>query len=228
MEIPARVLSRGKTMSTCDSGGGSVSTVKMPYLGTRETKRNMKFANVFGPVMGLVSAVALSVLCGVAVVQAQTVLSNETLSTTTLVVNPHGSSASCTGSSCRAKKQMFAPITITCPAVIGQTCTFHIALDATAAVSFLDEGFYQFLVDGTAPAPGPTIGQGFYLFVKFQQTNSIGPNEVSYPASVVATVTNTTSQNHTIAVGIACTDVDGDGCTANADHSTMRVDVFQP
>lgn len=189
---------------------------------------NMKFAKMFGAITGLVSAVALSVLCGVVVVQAQTVLSNETLSTTTLVVNTHGSSASCTGSSCRAKKQMFAPITITCSAVIGQTCTFHITLDATAAISFLDEGFYQFLVDGAAPAPGPTDAQGFYRFVKFQQTNSIGPNKLSYAASVVATVTNTTSQNHTIAVSIACKDVDGDGCTASTDQSTMRVDVFQP
>src|ERR1700688_3761602 len=55
-----------------------------------------------------------------------------------------------------------------------------------------------FTVDDTVP--GPTLAGGYYRFVRFQHTQSIGPTRLSYPASLVATVTNTSSHNHTIVV----------------------------
>jgi hypothetical protein len=188
----------------------------------------MKLTNLFVRIIGLALTAALAALCMVTEAQAQTVISNETLATTTLVVNKERGSANCVDGGCRAKKAMFAPITVMCPADIGKTCTFHVSLDTKAEISFVDDGFYQFLVDGVAPVPGPTFDGGFYRFVRFQQTNSIGPTRQSYPATVVATVTNTNSQNHTIVVSIACKDENGDGCTATAYQSTMRVDVFEP
>lgn len=160
---------------------------------------------------------------------AQTVIiPNEILTTTTLVVNQKRTTTKCTQKFCRATRPMFAAVGVRCATDIGKTCTLHISLDAKDEISSLDDGFYQFLVDGAAPVPGPTLTGGFYRFVRFQQTSSIGPTRQSYPGSVVATVTNVNDQNHTIAVNIACKDEDGDGCTASAYHSTMRIDVFQP
>jgi hypothetical protein len=188
----------------------------------------MKLTNLFARITGIALTTVLAVFCTVAEADAQTVISNDVLSATTLVVNKERSSTNCTGKSCHAKKRMFAPIPVICPADIGKTCTFHVSLDAKVEISFVDDGFYQFLVDDAVPFPGPTLEGGYYRFVRFQQTNSIGPTRLSYPASLVATVTNTNSQNHTIVVSIACQDEDGDGCTATVYHSTMRVDVFQP
>jgi hypothetical protein len=89
--------------------------------------------------------------------------------------------------------------------------------------------FYQFLVDGAAPTIGPTDRYGVYLF----QENVIGikglPIRQSDPASVVATVTNSSSNNHSITLNIGCIDsFNISGCATTAHASTVRVDVFEP
>ncbi len=106
--------------------------------------------------------------CGCVVhacMKAQTVISNESLVSTTFVVNRKSSTASCGGYYCKATTPMFRPISVKCPAATGKTCTLNIALDARTAITGSYEEFgYQFLLDGKAPGPGPTDGDGFYLF----------------------------------------------------------------
>jgi hypothetical protein len=123
--------------------------------------------------IGGLALVALSLIAMPAT--AQTVISNETLVTTTFVVNKTAATARCFRAGCRAKTQMFAPIPVTCPAAMGQTCTFHISLDAKTAVVIPPAcncfgggptGFYEFLIDGVAPTIGPTDENGDYIFVK--------------------------------------------------------------
>jgi hypothetical protein len=133
----------------------------------------MRLSHAFEIIGGLTLA-ALSLIATAA--PAQTVISNETLVTTTFVVNKQNATAKCRITGCRAKTAMFAPISVTCPAATGQTCTFHISLDAKTSVTFgcgqngcfgaAPDGFYQFLVDGIAPSIGPTDEQGDYIFEK--------------------------------------------------------------
>jgi hypothetical protein len=175
---------------------------------------------------------------------AQTVISNETLVTTTFVVNKTVTTVKCGKRGCTAKTPMLKSIPASCPAALGQTCTFHIAFDAKVALTFpcAEEDClgpspttdYQFLVDGLPPTIGPTDAQGDYLFARNVETYSHTLplpefSRQSFPASVIATVTNTNSKNHTIDVNIECTDTNGEGgCEAIARWSTMRVDVFEP
>jgi hypothetical protein len=171
--------------------------------------------------------------------KAQTVISNEALATTTFVVNKESRSARCGRTGCSAKTQMFAPIPVTCPAPIGQTCTLHIWLDTKTSVVLGcgncggagTTGFYQFLVDDTVPTIGPTDEHGNYLFEKYGYTGGIPSTAArqSYPASVLTAVTNANSTSHTITVNVGCRDVaKTGGCEATAHWSTMRVDVFEP
>jgi len=175
--------------------------------------------------------------------KAQTIISNETLVTSTLVVNKTVAAAKCSTAGCSAKSPMLTSIPVTCPAATGKTCTFHIQLDAKVETSFPcnagcfatgPKTSFQFLVDGTAPAPGPVEGDGYYLFGKnvaavSEQTGQLYFARQSYPASVVSTVTNTNSNNHTIDVNVGCTDTSKfGGCEAIAHFSTMRIDVFEP
>ena len=186
-------------------------------------------------------ALAAAVLFATITMTAQTVISNETQVTTTFVVNKADVIAKCGKLGCTAKTPMLKSIPVTCPAAIGQTCTFHIALDAKVSLTFPCGGectgpspttSYQFLVDGLAPTIGPTDGEGDYLFARNVQTDSQSSpyfSRQSFTASVIATVTNTNSNNHTIDVNIGCHDTVGDGgCEAVAHSSTMRVDVFEP
>jgi len=176
---------------------------------------------------------------------AQTVISNESLMTTTFVVNKQAATVQCEKTGCRAKTPMFAPIAVTCPAATGQTCTFHISLDTKTSISFRcgqqgcfgagPIGFYQFLVDGAAPTMGPTDENGNYLFAKnvFTYSDDGGGDSFvsrqSYPASVMTTVTNSNSNSHTIIVNFGCSDANKvGGCEATAHWTTMRVDVFEP
>jgi len=187
-------------------------------------------------VVGL--ALAAGALLAPIAMKAETVISNETLVSTTFVANKKTSTAKCGTSGCRARTQMLVPISVTCPAPTGQTCTFHISLDAkVSAVLPCNCGagqqisFYQFLVDGAAPTIGPTDKEGDYLFERSVYT--YGPAQYasrqSYPASVVATVTNSKSNSHTIAVNLGCDDYYPEGgCETTAYWSTMRVDVFEP
>ncbi|HWY59775.1 MAG TPA: hypothetical protein VNZ03_35255 [Terriglobales bacterium] len=173
------------------------------------------------------------------VARAQTIISNETLVSTTFVVNKQIATAKCKPFGCRAETAMFAPISVVCPAAIGKTCTFHISLDTKVSIGFFittnaagPTGFYQFLVDGIAPTIGPTGNDGSYVFEDNVYTFSGIPNRQTrqnYTASVVTAVTNSSSTSHMISVGIGCADVNQlGGCKATAHWSTMRVDVFEP
>jgi hypothetical protein len=187
-------------------------------------------------------ALAAAVTFATTTMTAQTVISNETQVTTTFVVNKTDVTVKCGKPGCTAKTPMLKSIPVTCPAAMGQTCTFHIAFDAKVSLTFPCAGdcsgpspttSYQFLVDGLAPAIGPTDGQGNYQFASNVETAShFSPfhfSRQSFAASVIATVTNTNSNNHTIDVNIRCHDTATEGgCEAIAHWSTMRVDVFEP
>ena len=173
--------------------------------------------------------------------QAQVVISNETLASTTLVVNSKGTSnAKCSTVGCTAKAPVFKSIPVTCPAGIGQTCTFHIFFNVKVVIyqSCTGNGclgpsgstdYFQFLVDGAAPTPGPTNEQGGFSFAKDVETETTNPSEASYDISLVAAVTNVSSQDHDIAVNLECVDsLDLGDCSVSSQASTMRVDVFEP
>jgi hypothetical protein len=193
----------------------------------------MKFPHIFENVAALAWVVVS--LVATPAVTTQTIISNETLVSTTLIVNTKDAKAICRTTGCRAKTAMFAPINVTCPAATGKTCTFHIFLDAKA--SFGDScnlcqgggaDYFQFLVDDAPPTIGPTDARGFYRFA--QNIVGFAGNELreSFPASVVATVTNSTSNNHTVALNVACKSTTAGGCQTTAHASTLRVDVFEP
>jgi hypothetical protein len=194
----------------------------------------MKSPHIFEYLSAL--ALIASSLTAVPAATAQTVISNETLVATTFVVNTKDAKAICRHADCVAKTAMFAPIQVTCPAATGKTCTFHIFLDAKASVGGFCNlcqpagvDYFQFLVDDAAPTIGPTDAQGFYRFA--QNIVGIVSNEIrqSFPASVVTTVTNSSSNNHTVALNIACRSNPGEGgCETTAHASTLRVDVFEP
>lgn len=175
--------------------------------------------------------------------KAQTIISNETLVTSTFVISQTAVTANCDKGGCTARSPMLQSIPVTCPAATGKTCTLHIELEAKVATSFPGKAsdfgpgpaaFYQFSVDGAPPTPGPTDAKGNYLFSRSVSTYSVGSksglfNRQSYPASVVATVTNTSSSNHTIDVNLICQAENKEtGCVADGGWSTMRVDVFEP
>ena len=177
---------------------------------------------------------------------AQTILSNETLVATNYVVSKTTTTAQCNTAGCTASHPMLTAIPVTCPASIGGTCTFHIMLDAKVETSYpchVGSGLcsgggpqtrLRFLVDGGVPTPGPTDSQGAYLLGGNGWATAEGYGETnfvraSYTASVVATVTNTTSTNHTIDVDLKCSDQNQiGGCLARALSNTVRVNVFEP
>jgi hypothetical protein len=181
---------------------------------------------------------ALTLMIETASMKAQTVISNETLVTTTFVVNKTTATAKCDKKGCTAHAPMLKSIPVTCPAPIGQTCTFHIALDARIALTtegsicFGTSGSnsYQFLVDGAPPTIGPIDPAGNYLFALNVTAcpEGLGSSQ-SFPASVISTVTNTNSNSHTIDLNLVCRDsIKQGGCEAISHNSTMRVDVFEP
>jgi len=192
---------------------------------------------------------ALTLTIETASMKAQTVISNETLVTTTFVVNKTTATAKCTGANCVARVPVLKSILVTCPAAIGKTCTFHISLDTKVELSF-DIGrsgcaapltgltAYEFLVDGAPPTVGPIDANGNYVFAEnidscTEDTRRLnGFIRQSFPASVIATVTNTTAVSHTIDVNLVSSNTSGTetvlGVEAIAHSSTMRVDVFEP
>jgi hypothetical protein len=197
----------------------------------------MRFSHLFETIGGL----TLAALSLIPAATAQTVISNETLVTTTFVVNEKIATAHCGSAGCRAKTSMLTAIPVICPAAMGQTCTFHISLDAKTAIDLPPScncfgagptGFYQFLVDGVAPTIGPTDANGDYLFEVNGYTQGTIPDSaarLSYPASVLTTVTNSNSNAHTIDVNAGCSDtLKEGGCEVTTHWSTMRVDVFEP
>jgi hypothetical protein len=195
----------------------------------------MRFPHLF-ETLGGITLVALSLIATPAA--AQTVISNETLVSTTFVVNKTSATAECRHTGCRARTSMFAPVPVTCPAASGQTCTFHISLDAKVTTDFYGyegccaygpTGFYQVLVDGAAPTIGPTSPNGDYIFQENVVTNHYARNRQSVTASLIAGVTNSGANSHTISLSLGCQDTPRNGgCRATVHWSTMRVDVFEP
>jgi len=189
------------------------------------------------PSPAMLAAAAVTILSALTI-NAQTIISNETLATTTFVVNTKNTVARCNKAGCAASAPILTAIPVTCPAAIGATCTFHISFDAKVAIELLCSNCgggsdvldaYQFLIDGQAPAPGPTDAAGHYSFDFDTYTAAGLPTKMSIPASVVGVVTNSTSQSHTIDVKVGCADVlKIRGCGVEALNSTMRVDVFEP
>jgi len=188
-------------------------------------------------------ALAVAALFTTVNMQGQIVIANETPTGTTFVVNKTSATAMCGKAGCRAETPMFSSFPVTCPAAIGQTCTFHISIDAKLTVSFkcgfgcegnwAPIGFYQFLIDGSAPTVGPTDEQGNYIFESNVYTNWInGPWPLArqgYSGSVLGSVTNSNSQSHVIQISIGCIDKNNEGgCSLTAHWSTTRVDVFEP
>jgi hypothetical protein len=186
---------------------------------------------------GVVGALTFIATVGV---QAQTIISNEKLVTTTFVVDTSSATAKCVKAGCAAQAPILTAIPVNCPAAIGGTCTFHIALDSRIDVALPCLGSdctgssgarnsYQFLVDGKPPVPGPTDAQGYYVFAKVVWSVTAFPSRYPFPATIVASVTNISSQDHTIDVNLQCVDVfKFSGCGLIAASTTMRVDVFEP
>jgi hypothetical protein len=185
-------------------------------------------------------AVALIVLLSTFETKAQVVISHEKLATTTLVVDKKSITVTCGIPGCSAQAPIMRSIPGTCPAATGGTCTFHMAFEANVGVDIPGcptgclgtspaSNSYQFLVDSAAPVPGPTSSNGWYLFGRNVSTDSPYNSRISYPASVVAKVTNSGSRKHFVQVNLGCVDKSKfAGCRAVAQMSTLRVDVFEP
>jgi hypothetical protein len=182
----------------------------------------MKFANVFPNVTLVVS---LIVLLSTTAAKGQIVLSNETLATTTFVVNTKTATVKCTQAGCEAEKTILKSILVICPAPNGKTCTFHILFDAKVAVGLPCGGqgclgtsgatnYFRFLIDGSAPDPGPTTENGLYLFGRNVMSETNYPARQPYAASVLGTVTN---GDHLIDISLKCVDtLKFYGCQAEA------------
>jgi hypothetical protein len=161
-------------------------------------------------------ALALGLMFATATMKAQTVIANEALATTIFVVNKVDVVAGCRTAGCRVKTLLLAPVSVTCPAPACQTCTFHISLDSPIKVVLGctncqgsgTTGFYQFLIDDAVPTIGPTGGDGNYVFESygFADGNPTYATVQNYPASILTTVTNSTSNSHTISLNLGCWD----------------------
>ena len=194
----------------------------------------------FNDAAGLV-AIALIVLLSTYEARAQVVMSNEKLDTTTLVVdNKNLVTVTCSIPGCSAEAPIMSAVPVTCPAAEGGTCTFHMSFVANVGSDIPGcsrscqgtsgaSNRYQFLVDSAAPLPGPTNPHGWYLFGRNVFSDVPFNSQISYPASVVARVTNSGSQKHLVQVNLGCVDLlKFGGCRAVARESTLRVDVFEP
>jgi hypothetical protein len=145
----------------------------------------------------------------------------------------HGTTASCSSSGCTATAIAFNE-SIKCPAVAGKTCTFQITIESQNQVGGLsgstgEYGFYQFLVDGVAPSPGPTQPTGFYYWIGGYPVNFGAV--IGLSAAVTATVQNTVAnQVHSITEGVGCAEVVGDpsGCSGFQGLSNLQIAVTTP
>jgi hypothetical protein len=194
----------------------------------------MKFASVSPSV---ILAASLIVLLSTTAAKGQIVLSNETLATTTFVVNKKTATVNCTQTGCEAETPILKSIPVSCPAPNGKTCTFHIAFDAKVAVGLPCGGeeclgtsgatnYFRFLIDGSAPDPGPTTEHGLYRFGINVMSETDYPARQPYAASVLGTVAN---GDHLIDISLKCVDTQKfHGCEAEAFNSALRVDVFMP
>lgn len=156
---------------------------------------------------------------------ANATLNGRKLINTVFETNSTGVSNSCADNGCTAVKALLPTASLTCPGVIGKTCTFSLQIESTTQISDVDQGLYRVLVDGVVPTPGPLAG-GFY---KFTESDPNSSDTSSHSALIVSTVKNTAAnQVHHATVAFGCKDITGDGCFAFAALSSLRVDVFQP
>ena len=189
----------------------------------------------------LALAVGLIVLLSPLRAKAQVLISNEKLASTTLVVDSkHSVTVTCGIPGCSAEAPILSSIPVICPVATGETCTFHLSFEANVGVDIPGcptgcqgtsgaSNRYQFLVDSAAPVPGPTTSYGWYLFGRNVESDHPYKSRISYPASVVAKVTNRGSQKHFVQVNLGCVDsLKFAGCRAVARMSSLRVDVFEP
>jgi len=118
---------------------------------------------------------------------------------------------------------IFSPgtISVVCPDVAGNTCTFYVLVQAQTGLTPGDSGSYRFLVDGQAPNPGPTESDGF---VSWGRIAGFFSSAALRSYAVVARVTNTSEfQDHSIEVDVACPQ----GCGSAATNlASLRIDVF--
>jgi hypothetical protein len=152
-------------------------------------------------------------------------LNNRTLIRTGLQTNSTGVNVSCADNGCQAIARMFPAAEISCPGAVGAHCTITLELNTTTQISNLDQGLYDFGVDGLPPTIGPVASGGFYKFVENDPNSSATS---SHSALIVATVTNSSvNQSHEITVSFACKDATGDGCSGFAALSSLRIDIFR-
>jgi hypothetical protein len=140
-----------------------------------------------------------------------------------------GVTASCNAANCLKTVNLFSfsSLGVRCPALANHGCTFYIHVESQNMISASDDGFYQFLVDGKAPIPGPTDAPGFYAWLIADPDS--GPIVEGRSSAVTAQVVNTVAnQNHKVQVKIGCFDINGNGCTATGGFASLRIDVFTP
>jgi hypothetical protein len=146
---------------------------------------------------------------------------------TTLLANSIVFSDNCTTAGCTLALGLTpgGPVSIVCPALAGQTCTYYVHLETQTQITAHDNGIFRFLIDGVAPTPGPTDTSGVVTWISSDPNSTLEIR--SY--AVIGRVTNTvSSEKHAIEIDSGCRDEDGDGCGATAGLSSIRIDVFRP
>jgi hypothetical protein len=181
------------------------------------------------------SLLSVSVFLSAIAADAQTIIQNERLVNTTLVVVTNKVIAVCGAEQCQAARPLLDAIPVTCPGGPGQVCTLHVVLDAKVSMprnngNAGSKGFFQFLIDGATPDLGPTGKNGVYPIEQY--VISDGGNFASrqtFAASILATVTNSSSDQHTVSVKIGCEDTSSTffGCEIDSHPGTMRIDAFE-
>lgn len=135
--------------------------------------------------------------------------------------------ASCSGI-CSTITGLFAAVDVLCPGIAGKTCVYYVHLEANVAdPPGGNNGEFLFLVDGAAPNPGPTNGDGSYSWIYNDPLDGGALNARSY--AVTATVTNgTANQSHSIEVDVGCAALHGNGCSIDAGLANLAIAVYTP
>lgn len=183
-------------------------------------KSKSSLANLRMLVLATLAAIlAFAVVPGAS---AQVTLINRKLVNTNFETQPNSLTASCSVSKCTALLPAFPVLNTVCPVAAGASCTFYIHLEASStSVASFDGGLFQFLVNGAAPTPGPTLTGGKVYWY---------PTSSGY--AVAAQVTNTTAnQVWPIAVSFGCIDSDPTtttGCISFFGPGNLAVSVYTP
>lgn len=149
----------------------------------------------------------------------------EVLAETEMRTAAEGHTISCAGS-CLTDTPMFIPgtLAVVCPGLAGDTCTYQITLQAHVSVTNNTNGLFRFLIDGVAPAPGPTDGAGFFTWSLGNATS--GALQARGYAVTAQVTNNVDMQAHVIDIRVGCQA--GAGCTAQSGFANARIDVYQP